>query len=786
LLITDLLLLKGSIIINLDKNLRMKNYYALLITFYILNLSIALGQTAATLKSVITRNITNLPLPDSTRFTSIFLAIDGKPEIIATVDLGIYNLKANAIIASTLGKGKILVFGSPAYFETNLLNNTSHRKLIENTVSITKGTIGIFNKKNHDLATFFKGTRFKVKDLLQLSITPDIKTLFLSENIEDSTQLQIIENFVKRGGTLVIASPIETIYSQRKTEVNSIVFPKLNSLLAKAGIINIDMKLRSSWNNNNLSFDPAPAYLHIGTIPGLTLNLKYYESAQNYYSYIWFIKPTLYFSTEYNDQHSVIVKQLKDFYQIPETFYRPTPKTPVDISSPKKKFAYLISGNIQESELKKKDGAQAKAVGYQDFPGKVLDSAKRIDKMLNIDVKVGTQGLFDPASIYYRPHSTGLYIPAGEVIKIVLDKKYHSQKLKAQIGLHDDDLASGADQLVRIGFDMTRIFELDQDTTKIYSPYGGLLMINISDSTTVKTISLKVVGAVNAPYFKLGSTDDDTWNRTIKNYAAPWAELATDKIVFSVPADRIRNLKNPTALMQFYDKVMDADADLRMISRKRVHQERIIVDQQVAYGALFTSPAKIVAPNDDESTGIMLSKDLIEKKGSWGLFHELGHRHQFQDLDFNGLGEVTVNLYTMYVYDQVLNMGKYHNHENIPSKEQVIEKIKLYMRSSPSYEKFQQDPWIALSMYIEIIEHFGWDPIKVANKTYDELPKTSYPTSNEKKIDLWFTTISQATKSDLSDFFKIWHIPVSASAIAHVKEKDYPSWLPEELQEFNK
>jgi len=765
----------------------MKRSYFLFSLLFNLNLAAGICQTSPTLKSFVIKDISNLPLPDSTRFVSTFLAIDEKPEIIGTMALGIFDLKANAIVASTLGSGKILALGSPAYFEKHLLENRSVRKLIQNTLAPATGTIAVFNQKNHDLVDYLKGNNYQVKNIQSLKLTKDIRTLFLSANLEDSLQLLVLEKFVRGGGMLVVASPIESITSGRtKEQANSEVFPKINALLAKAGIINLNMVLRSSWNNKLVSMDKAPPYLHINTLPEYSLGLRYNENPQDYYSFIWFVKPTLYFSTEYNNETAVIVKRLKQFYQIPDSFYRPTPKTPLELSSPKKKLAYLISGNIQESQLKKRYGAKAKVAGYTDFPGKVSDTASRITKMLNIEVKVGTQGLFEPNSIYYRPHSTGLYIPAGEVVKIILDKKYRSQKLKAQIGLHDDDLASGADQLVRIGFDLTRTFEMNQDTTKIYSPYGGLLMVNISDTTKLKSIPLKVIGAVNVPYFKLGVTNDSSWNETVKNYPAPWAELATDKIIFSVPAVRIRQLKNPTALMRFYDTVMDADADLRMIDRKRVYPERIIIDQQVAFGALFTSPAKIVAPNDDESTGIMLNKDLIETKGSWGLFHELGHRHQFLNLDFDGLREVTVNLYSMYIYDQVLNLGKYHNQDNIPSKEGVIDKIKQYMRSKPSYDKFKQNPWIALSMYIEIIEQFGWDVIKTANKVYVDLPRNQYPKTNDEKIDLWFKTISQVSRTDLSDFFRIWQIPVSASALAFVKEKNYPVWLPKELKEFNK
>ena len=40
--------------------------------------------------------------------------------------------------------------------------------------------------------------------------------------------------------------------------------------------------------------------------------------------------------------------------------------------------------------------------------------------------------------------------------------------------------------------------------------------------------------------------------------------------------------------------------------------------------------------------------------GSWGLYHELGHNHQNRDWTFDGTVEVTVNLFTLYVYDKVL------------------------------------------------------------------------------------------------------------------------------------
>ncbi|MBC6110445.1 M60 family metallopeptidase [Pedobacter fastidiosus] len=766
----------------------MKNLSKLIISLFavlILNHLPAQAQIQETLKAKILKNVKSLPLPDTTRYTSLFFTTNERPEIIATAELEGFDLRGNAIMASRYGKGIVVAVGAPSSFENPMLKDPNVSKFVLNVFRLNpKGSVGIYHPENGDLEAFLKLNKIASRKLETLKTDSKITTIYIQDDVKDSVQLGYLDKFIQNGGTLVFGSAYERSHNNLKIQdLHS--FLKINNLLAKAGIVNSYFLLKSSPKNQILHTDSIPVYLHINTILPYMSSVLNTQTLPSTNVLEWFINPTISLSIEFNTYNSMIMKEMRRSYEIPDSLFRPSLAQPLNISTKKQKAAYRLAGEMQEKLFKENPQLKGKAFGIEGFPGIVTDSAKRVDKNISIKVQVGKQGLFDIHDGYFRPHSTGLYVPAGEKIKVILEKKYFIQKLKVQIGLHDDDLINVADQINRIGFNLVRTFELDKDTTEIQSPYGGLLELNITDTTTLKSINLRVLGAVNAPYFKLGETNDSTWNSTIKNYGAPWAELATDKIVFTVPSYRIRNLKNPTELLQFYDKVMDADADLRTINHERAHNERIIVDQQVAYGSLFTMQYKIVAPDEDESTKIMLDKDLIEKLGSWGLFHELGHRHQFWELDFQGLGEVTVNLYSMYVYDKVLNLGKYHNHDNIPSKEGVIEKIKTYMRNNPSYEKFQQDPWIALSMYIELIEQFGWDAIKTANKTYADLPRNLYPKNNEEKIDLWFKTISSATKSDLTDFFDIWRIPVSKAAKLEVRKYSYPIWLPSELKEFN-
>ncbi|RZK72532.1 MAG: hypothetical protein EOO92_19770, partial [Pedobacter sp.] len=510
-------------------------------------------------------------------------------------------------------------------------------------------------------------------------------------------------------------------------------------------------------------------------LPGLLKPKRLLEEYVDYF----ITKPTMELIFKYHTHSEDVINKIKSSFKIPDMLPTATSVSPLELKDAESKSTLKMSYWLYKIQNDLDNIPTAKYPGYQSFPGSVPTSAKRINKTITIPVQVGTQGLPDVRSVYYRPHSTGLYVPAGETVKITVPDL--NEFMEAQIGIHDDDVTH-LDKITRIGTNLVKKFKLNKGTTEIFSPFGGLLMINIGDTSALKKLTIQVDGAVEAPYFRLGETTEEEWIASVRNNPAPWAELATDKIVLTVPAYRIKNLNNPVKLMEFWDEVMDADADLAGISRKRVHNERIIVDNDVAYGYMFTMYNKIVVP-DDESCEWMLDVDFLRTKGSWGTLHELGHRHQFFDLDFQGTSEVTVNLFTTYVYDQVLKKGLY-NHDNIPNKEAATAKIKKYLSDTPTYEKWQEDPFLALSMYIQIVDNFGWKPIIEANKIYRNLPKKSYPKSNQEKCDLWFDTICKTTKSNLTDFFKVWKIPVSKQAVRNVMQ--LKQWYPEELIEFKK
>lgn len=734
-------------------------------------------------KSALLKNINTLPMPDTGKFVSAFFSTNEEPNIVATHLLAPQvDALATIIMTSTLGKGQIFAIGSSEYFESKLLSDQNVQKLLKNileNVSTHPKKLKVAVTKTADAALLnaLKANKVKVYIAHGSKLQSGTDIYFLTNDVKDTTELKAIEKYISDGGSLVYGSPYPGIFKHRdqtKSYLNDLV--KINSLLSKAGIFNAYTLLMAKHPKDSLILKNEPFYLLLKNILSELAKSSPKETTPTEYAYG--IEPTLDLTFSNHADTSRITKKIKSILSISDSLPIPTLKRPLDISTPAKKAGYKFSKYLFDKSHNIDKAADFVYPESKSFPGEVPKNAKRTVEQINIDVKVGSQGLADPYPDYYRLHSTGVYVPAGEKVSIVADPKYKNQHLKAQIGIHNDDLKH-MDNLVRAGFDLTRSFELDKDTTNVFSPYGGLLYIRIPDSSTLKSINITASGVVKAPYYKLEKNTLAEWE-TIKNNPAPWTELATDKIILTVPTYRIKNLENPESLMKFWDQVMDADADLAIINRNRTHPERIIIDNQVAYGYMYTVWDKIVAP-DDESCEWMLNEKILKEKGSWGHFHELGHRHQFWGLDMDEVSEITTNLYTIYVYDKALKKGLY-NHDGIASRDKVKEKIHNYLQNQPTFEKWGKSPFTALCMYIQIIEHFGWESIIKANKIYREMDPSKYydyPLSNQQRIDLWYTTICKTTDANLSSFFEVWKIPVSEKAKSDTRS--YKTWLPTEL-----
>jgi hypothetical protein len=395
------------------------------------------------------------------------------------------------------------------------------------------------------------------------------------------------------------------------------------------------------------------------------------------------------------------------------------------------------------------------------FPGAVAQNAARVARTLEVDT--GAHGW----------RSTGLYAPAGGTITLTMSEADAATAKKAgvrvQIGAHDDrnfhhDKWTRSPSVV-----VSR--PLSGPSVAITSAFGGLIYIDVPAAKTGERPaardgapgesgawggSVTIAGAVESPRFVLGRTTPQAWEmqRALAERGdVPWAEFESAKIILTVPATVAAKVADPTELMTLWDRIADSQADLA-----QMHAGYPIMTHLDA-AAFMTNAA-----------------DLQAGRNAWGLFHELGHNHQSPLWTFDGTGEVTVNLFTMYTLETVCGVpvgdGWWWKEED---RQRLI--VRHLGKDKASFEKWKSDPSTALIMYIQLQRAFGWETYKRVFAEYRDLPDRDRPRGEQQERDQWMERFSKAARRNLGPFFQAWGVPTSDAARARVA--DLPGWMPE-------
>ncbi|MEA3368323.1 MAG: M60 family metallopeptidase [Planctomycetota bacterium] len=411
-------------------------------------------------------------------------------------------------------------------------------------------------------------------------------------------------------------------------------------------------------------------------------------------------------------------------------------------------------GRLPAHEVKAHPAAAA-------FPGAVPAGDPRVRRTLTIDT--ATPGW----------HSTGLYAAPGEVVTVTAPASAVGTDLFVRIGCHQDGLWR-LDAWKRPPA-ICHHFRLSATETRAASAFGGPVYVEVPRGCTLGHVKVVLAGAVEMPYYVHGRTDPAAWRQSIRQRPAPWAELASEKIILTVPARVVRDLDDPAAVMTFWDAVADACADLSARPRDRDRPERYVADVQISAGYMHSGyPIMTLL----DMPPVMVDVDRLKRNahgGVWGLFHELGHNHQARDWTFRGTVEVTVNLFTMYVFETVCGLEPTRCHGSISDRSRA-RKMRAYL-ADPNFATWQRDPFLGLIMYIQMQKAFGWDAFKKVFAEYRALKKAERPRSDDAKRDQWLVRFSRTVGRDLGPFFAAWHVPVSDAA--REKIAALPDWMPE-------
>lgn len=405
-----------------------------------------------------------------------------------------------------------------------------------------------------------------------------------------------------------------------------------------------------------------------------------------------------------------------------------------------------------------------------EFPGAPPIDAPRVAREIAIDPRVGGW------------HSTGLYAVAGEAIRVHATQAA-GRGWRVRIGAHTDRLW-GQDDWKRVP-EIASEFRLDGDLSKpaaFASAFGGLIYIDVgararpSDARAERddeaaAATVRIENAIEAPYFVRGESSLREWREAIRQRPAPWAELATKKIILTVPARVVRELDDPEPLLRFWDEVLDAHATLAAQPLDRPRPERIVTDVQISAGYMHAG-YPIMTHLDVERHIVDVQR--LRRGDAWGFFHELGHNFQDADWTFEGTGEVTCNLFTLHALETVCTLpAGSRGHKAVDQPPSVA----AHRAAGAPFDTWTSDPFLALQFYVQLRDAFGWDVFRRVFAEYRDLPAAERPRGDDAKRDQWLVRFSRASGRNLGPFFEAWGVPTSVAARASLA--DLPVWMPE-------
>ncbi len=666
---------------------------------------------------------------------------------------------APVVAAAHWEKGRVVAFGHGGFLDPKT-DSVDTEHLILNAVRWTAGVpangpfkVGVF--RLDDLSQKLKADGLDVQKLDGAEWSQKLaglRVLLVDSHSLGDKEVQAVTRFVREGGGLVTAG-LGWGWQQLNPNKKLLTDHPGNRLLAPAGIVWGSEMVEHTGSHGYVADLADPALLNAGDAFAALQAHQEHKATLDHGQLAQAAATVSQAMRDVPPTDKLLLPRLASLQLAGNDL--PSPEKPLKADNALGRVA--LAHNLQLLSDAKPEQIRAHPAAAS-FPGTVPTDAPRIN---------GRTVAIDGSRAGWA--STGLYAAPGELVRVEVPAQVSAKGLSVRIGCHNDTLWH-LDAWKRVPA-ICKAQKITTQVTPVASPFGGLLYIEIPSNAGIGPLNVTISGAVEAPRYVLGKTRLDDWRSHLRAAAAPWAELETSKVILSIPSKNIRNLDDPEALMKFWDKILDAEADLATIPRERARPERIVADVQISAGYMH-SGYPIMTPLDSVENAVNLAK---LQAGSWGHFHELGHNHQQPTWTFDGTTEVTCNLFSLYVSETLCGQPPGQGHDAM--KPAAVEKrLRTYLSGGADFSKWKSDPFLALIMYSQLRQGFGWDPYKKVFAEYRALSPSDRPKTDDERRDQWLIRFSKAAGKNLGPFFQAWGMPVSQTARDAVK--DLPAWMP--------
>lgn len=375
---------------------------------------------------------------------------------------------------------------------------------------------------------------------------------------------------------------------------------------------------------------------------------------------------------------------------------------------------------------------------------------------------------------------TGLYAPAGEVIKLTISASDLNKinNFNIYVGA---TLANGQANNIWLERDFVRmpvisnkmpvsadvcVFDESSQTYTCYfgSYLGGPIYIG---SPSVKTqFKVEISGAVEYPHFIYGLTTEEEYNRLL-NSTAPYfdMEIFDNAVRFSGPrthSDKY-SFDELCKSAELWDKISRVSKQVPTSSNSSYGID-FLFEPFIAAGAAvaFVGRNTVNCPVDWMDT--CLNVEYFVNNGAWGNIHEFNHHYQNFGLP-NG-GEVTNNAISLVEYSLFTKISA-----NRSLDDNSLIDWNIYTDPSRALRELLKNttngtPVESLDAYATILHSFGQSVFINATK-------------NGGGIDNWYKNLCKLTHYNFYYYFtELLHEPISQSAVDEIEQYNYPMYVP--------
>ena len=362
---------------------------------------------------------------------------------------------------------------------------------------------------------------------------------------------------------------------------------------------------------------------------------------------------------------------------------------------------------------------------------------------------------------------TGFYMPPGATLKVQVEQLAGTSMPKLLIGTYSRYKAK---------WNPTEVV-LKAGENIITDATGGLMYLRYATgATTPGKVKVKFLsGQQPVPFYVQGKTTHTDWLTALDSLAtAPDVQLVSARTI--MVASRANALayknENQDEVLRIADRVINIEDSISGLDgstaadKVNVHKYLMTETDNSDYYMVATWYRTAYYQN---TLAAILTVSGLGTNG-WGPWHELGHMHQQGAWTWGGLGEVTVNIYSLAVE------RKFGITPSRLKRDNVWPKLDTYFALADAERDFNStkaDVWMRLAMFHQLWMAFGDGFYHQLHKqTRAERPSLS---TDALKMRYFMLKACNISGKNLASFFRKWGFKVDESVYTEIAALNLPA-----------